>query len=131
MFVAALVSSVVAHAGVVPIAGVTAKSYYSQGGSSYPADKIKDGKTIPCFEVDTGNGVGAWIEVDLGGEKKVTKIAMFAGDWQSGENWQQANRPKELEVKWTDGTVDIWQLTDEWKVQTFVPKTPKATSTIR
>jgi hypothetical protein len=131
MFVAVLVSSLVAHAGVVPIASVTAKSYYSEGGSSYPADKIKDGKTLPWFEGDPGNGVGSWIEVNLGGDKKVTKLVMFAGDWQSGENWRQANRPKELEISWADGTIDIWTLTDEWKVQTFAPKTPKTTSTIK
>ena len=131
MFVAALVGPLVAQAGVVPISGVTAKSYYSEGGTSYPADKVKDGKTLPWFEGDPGNGVGAWLEVNLGSDKKVTKLVMFAGDWQSGDNWQRANRPKELEIKWADGTIDIWSLTDEWKAQTFVPKAPKTTSTIR
>jgi hypothetical protein len=131
MLFAALVLPLSAHAGMVPIASATAKSYYSQGGSSYPADRIKDGKTIPWFEGDSGNGVGAWIEVNLGGDKKVTKLEMFAGDWQSGENWKRANRPKELELRWADGTTDVWTLTDEWKVQTFVPKTPKVSSTIR
>jgi hypothetical protein len=129
--VALVLASMTAHAGMVPITGVTAKSYYSQGGSSYPESKVNDGKTIPWFEGDPGNGVGSWIEVNLGSDKKVSKIVMFAGDWQSGENWRQANRPKEIEIKWADGTTDTWTLTDEWKPQAFVPTAPKVTSTIR
>ncbi len=121
----------VSLAGTVPIASATAKSYYSAAGTSYPADKVKDGKTVPWFEGDPGNGVGSWIEIDLGGEKKIMKLAVFAGDWQSGDNWQRANRPREIEIKWSDGTTDLWTMSDEWKVQTYVPKTPKMTSTVR
>jgi len=121
----------VSHGGTVPIVGTSAKSYYSAAGTSYPADKVKDGKTVPWFEGDPGNGVGSWLEIDFGGEKKITKLAMFAGDWQSGDNWQRANRPKELEIRWSDGTTEIWTLTDEWKVQNYVPKTAKTTSSVR
>lgn len=120
-----------AHAAPVKIASVSAKSSYSNAGVSYPADNIKDGKSsTPWFEGDPGSGVGSWIEVDLGGTKNVTKLQLLAGDW-SGGGWSKANRPKELEVRWSDGSTAIWTLGDEYRMQTFVPPQPKSTSTIR
>lgn len=120
------------HAAPVKIASVEAKSSYSDGGANFPADNVKDGKSAsPWFEGDPGNGVGAWIEVNLGGDHKVTKVQMLAGDWTSGGNWGRANRPQEVEIKWSDGSTEMWKLTDEWKIQTFTPKAPKSTSTIR
>src|SRR5262245_11563413 len=121
----------VSYGGTVPITATTAQSYYWQAGTSSPSDKVKDGKSLPWFEGDPGNGVGSWIEIDFGGDKKITRLDLFAGDWQSGDNWQRANRPKELELKWSDGTTDIWTLTDAWKMQTYVPKAPKTTSSVR
>ena len=120
-----------AHAAPVKIAGVEAKSYYNEGGASYHPDNAKDGKTSPWYEGDSGNGVGSWIEVDLGGERRVTRVQAFAGDWTNRTRWTQANRPAELEIRWSDGSTDIWALADEWKVQTFAPSSPKTTSKIR
>ncbi|MBX2804052.1 MAG: discoidin domain-containing protein [Myxococcales bacterium] len=121
-----------AHAAPVKIVGVEAKSYYSRNGTSYHPDNIKDGKsTPPWFEGDPGNGAGSWIEVDLGGEHNVTRINLLAGDWTSGTDWGRANRPQEIEIRWSDGTTELWSLTDEWKIQSFVPSAPKATSKIR
>lgn len=120
-----------AFAAPVKIASVTAKSSYASGDLNYPADNIKDGKSsTPWFEGDPGSGVGSWIEVDLGGAKNVTKISLLAGDW-SGGGWAKANRPKEIEVRWSDGSTAIWTLADEYRMQTFVPPSPKSTSTVR
>jgi hypothetical protein len=125
-------SSDPAAAGQVKIASVNAKSSYSQGDTSYPADNVKDGKgATPWFEGDPGNGVGSWIEIDLGGSHNVTKIQLLAGDWSSGSGWGRANRPKELEVKWSDESTATWTLSDEYKLQTFTPPTAKSTSKIR
>ena len=121
-----------AHAAPVKIVGVEAKSFYNERGTSYHPDAVKDGKsTPPWFEGDAGNGVGAWIEVDLGGDHNVTKIQVLAGDWTSGGDWGRANRPAEVEVRWSDGSTDIWTMADEWKVQTFTPESPKTTAKIR
>ncbi|MEQ1502092.1 MAG: discoidin domain-containing protein [Myxococcota bacterium] len=120
-----------AFAAPVKIAAVTAKSSYSTGGTSYPAENVKDGKgATPWFEGDSGSGVGSWVELDLGGQHTITKLQLLAGDW-SGGGWAKANRPKELEVKWSDGTTATWTLTDEYRMQTFVPPSPKATGTVR
>src|SRR5262245_48616610 len=126
-----LLCALPAGAAQVQIASVTAKSSYSQGGTTYSANNVKDKKSKPWFEGDPGNGVGSWVEVDLGGTKNVTKIGMFAGDWTNGDNWKKANRPKEVEIKWSDGTTAIWSLEDAWKMQVFTPPQPKSTSSIR
>jgi len=121
-----------AHAAPIKIVSVTAESYYSKNGTAYFADGIKDGKTTPpWFEGRPGNGVGAWIQVDLGEPQDVTKITILAGDWSSGGDWQRANRPNELELKFSDGSVERWSLADEWKAQTFSFDKAKTTSTIR
>lgn len=121
-----------ADAAQVKIASVTAKSSYSSGGTNYPADNVKDGKGgTPWFEGDSGSGVGSWIEIDLGGPHNVTKLQLLAGDWSTGSGWTRANRPKELEVKWSDETTATWTLTDDYKIQTFTPPSAKSTSKIR
>ena len=128
----ALLSSDPSWAGPVKIASITAKSSYSKGGTSYPANNAKDGKgSTPWFEGDAGSGVGSWIEIDLGGAKNVTRIQMLAGDWSSGGGWTRANRPKEIEVKWSDESTETWKLTDDFQMQTFTPASPKSTDKIR
>jgi hypothetical protein len=128
----AALSVQVADAGQVKIADVTASSEYRGGGADFPPRNVKDNKSAtPWFEGDRGNGVGSWIEVDLGGEHTVTHVRMMAGDWSTAEKWRQANRPKELAVRWSDGTEESWMLGDERTVQIYRPPTPKATSSIR
>ncbi|HHO49415.1 MAG TPA: hypothetical protein ENK18_00755 [Deltaproteobacteria bacterium] len=120
------------YAAPVKIAGVQAKSYYSENGATYHPDNVKDGKsTPPWFEGDSGNGVGSWIELDLGGEHRITRLQILAGDWTSGGDWSRANRPGEIELRWSDGSTDLWALDDVWRMQTFTPSSPKTTSTIR
>lgn len=126
-----LLSTLAAHAAPVAIASVTAKSSYSVGGTTFPANNVKDKKSKPWYEGDPGNGVGSWIEVDLGGSKNVTKIGVFPGDWTSRDSWTRGNRPKELEVKWSDGTTQLWTLEDGWKMQALTLPSAKATATIR
>ncbi|MEN0064639.1 MAG: hypothetical protein AAGA48_20995 [Myxococcota bacterium] len=131
MMVFLLALGTTASAAPVKIAGAEAKSFYSEKGSTYLPGNVHDRSTQPWFEGEPGSGVGSWVKVDLGGEHTVTTIKMWAGDWTSHTYWSRANRPKMVEVKYSDGSTEIWELTDEWKVQTFTPKTPKKTSSIR
>jgi hypothetical protein len=73
--------------------------------------------------------VGSWIELDLGGTHNVTRIVAFPGDWSGG--WAKANRPKEIEIRWSDNTTSTWTLTDDYRAQTFVPPAAKSTSSVR
>jgi F5/8 type C domain len=125
-----LLAPSLAEAAPVKIAAVTAKSSYTTPDASFPADNVKDGKSAtPWFEGDSGSGVGSWIEVDLGGPRNVTRIGILPGDWSGG--WAKANRPKELEVKFSDGTATTWTLADEYKLQELKLPAAKSTSIIR
>jgi hypothetical protein len=128
-----LVALALSHAQAAPVAisAVESKSDWSKGGTTYAARNVMDKKSKPWFEGDPGSGVGSWISVDLGGAHTVTKIGVFAGDWSSGTSWKQTNRPKELEVQYSDGTTESWTLADEMKMQVFTPSSPKSTSSIR
>lgn len=130
MSIAALVLLAPAEAAPVKVASVSAKSSYASGDVSYPPENIKDGKGgTPWFEGDPGSGVGSWIELDLGGAHNVTRLVVLPGDWSGG--WARANRPKELEIKWSDNTTSTWTLTDDYKAQTLALPSPKSTSTVR
>lgn len=119
-----------ASAAPVKIVGAEADSYYSRGDTYLPS-AVYDKSTKPWFEGAGGSGVGSWIKVDLGGEHNVTEIRVFAGDWTSNTYWSRANRPKVLEIKYSDGSTDLMELSNEWKVQVFKPSTPKTTSSLR
>jgi len=59
----------------------------------------------------------------------VSFYVRFPGDWSGG--WAKANRPKELEIKWSDNTTSTWTLTDDYRAQTFVPPAAKSTRSQR
>jgi hypothetical protein len=125
-------SSSVAEAKQVKLASATASSEYMVDDTLYPVRYIKDGKSATAwFEGEEGTGLGSWVEVGLGGPVTVSKVVVYAGDWTSAATWKRANRPKEMEVMFSDGSKTTWSLTDEMIPQVFTPKTPTETSTIR
>lgn len=119
-------------ASPLPIQGAKASSYYSEEGN-YSAERAIDGKQSTAWvEGDSGSGLGAWIELDLGSEQTVKKIRIWGGDWSSWEYWNRANRPKELEVKYSDGSTQMITLKDEKTAQVFdVDGGGKKTQTVR
>lgn len=123
---------VTALAGPLEIASATASSTYSEQ-PGYDADKVFDGKQGSSWvEGESGSGLGAWIELDLGGEKTVEQVRIWGGDWSSWEYWNRANRPKEVELKFSDGSAQVVTLKDEKVAQTFaIEGGGKKTSTVR
>lgn len=101
--------------------GVSASSSFPpEDGVTYEPEKIMDGKLSTSWvEGDQGSGLGSWIELDLGGERTVQKIRVWGGLWYSADYWKRANRPKDIEIAWSDGTSDVLTLKDEMKVQEF------------
>lgn len=109
----------IALAGRVPVAKVEASSFYTEQGSYLP-EKTVDGKQATSWvEGENGSGLGEWIELQLEGETKLTGIKLWAGDWSSYEYWQRANRPKELELKFSDDSIETITLKDEKIAQVF------------
>lgn len=119
-------------AKVVPV-GVNASSAYpEENGISYQPDRTTDSKATSAWvEGEQGSGLGSWIEYDLGGMHTVAKLKVWAGLWYSTEYWGRANRPKEIEVAFSDGSKQVLALKDEMKVQELLLPAPVKTTTVR
>jgi hypothetical protein len=130
--VAALVPSAAVAARVTP-AGVTASSHYpEEDGATYDADHVTDGKLGTAWvEGDQGGGLGAWVELDLGGTKTVRSVKIWGGMEYSHDYWARGNRPKDVEVSFSDGSKQTFTLTDDMKGQEFVLPAAKSTSVVR
>lgn len=101
---------------------ITASSTYvpTEGTGNYSASRASDGKAATSwFEGEPGSGLGGWIEADFGADTKVTQVKLWAGDWSTWDYWKRANRPKELELKFSDGSTQVITLKDEKVAQTF------------
>jgi hypothetical protein len=119
-----------ALAAPIPVKAATASSTFTEQGTWTP-DRAADGKLGTAWvEGDAGAGLGAWLELDLGGEQQVHRIRLWGGDWRSWDEWQHANRPKEVELKFSDGSTQTVTLKDEKVAQTF-DLGGKTTSSIR
>ncbi|MBA2320604.1 MAG: discoidin domain-containing protein [Deltaproteobacteria bacterium] len=131
--VASLALPTGAQAARVKIAGASASSSYpSSEDANYDPKQVLDGKAGTAWvEGDPGGGLGAWIELDLGGAKSVQRIDVWGGLWASTEYWARGNRPKTLEVKFSDGTTQTLALADSQTIQTLTLPKAVETSTLR
>jgi hypothetical protein len=64
-----------------------------------------------------GAGVGEWVKVDLGGKRSVSKIGIVIGDAYDSNSFRSASRPSRLDVRFSDGSSETWNLDDspEWQ----------------
>jgi hypothetical protein len=113
-------------------ASVTASSAYpDENGVSYGAEKLSDGKQSSSWvEGEAGSGLGGWVEIDLGAEKSVQKVRIWGGLWDSADYWKRANRPKEIELSFSDGSKQTVVMKDEMHSQEF-PLKPVKTKTVK
>lgn len=120
-FLLALLVPALASAAKLQPASVTASSSYpDENGVSYGPDKLSDGKQSSSWvEGEAGSGLGSWIEIDLGDEKTIQKLRIWGGLWDSADYWKRANRPKEIELSFTDGSKQTITMKDEMRAQEF------------
>jgi hypothetical protein len=133
MICAAILSATTAVATPIKIASVSASSSFPpERGVTYEARQVADGKQGSAWvEGDSGSGLGSWVEVDLGSEKHLDRMKIWGGLWYSPEYWARANRPKDLEIKFSDGSVEMVTLDDEMVAQTVSFEHSVTTSTVR
>lgn len=131
----ALLGASPALAAPIKPAAVTASSTYvpTEGTGNYEATRATDGKAgTSWFEGEAGSGLGAWLELDLGAETSVKQVKLWAGDWSTWDYWSRANRPKEIELKFSDGSTQVVTLKNEKVAQTFtVDGGGKSTTSVR
>jgi hypothetical protein len=120
-----------ALAGRLQVASAEASSIYTGEGSYTPA-KVHDGKQASSWvEGDEGSGMGAWILLNLAAEQTVTGVRIWGGDWYNATSWDRANRPKELEISFADGSKQTVTLRDEMVAQSFTLDKPVKTNSVR
>jgi hypothetical protein len=122
-----------AQAARVAPAEVEASSYYPpEGGFQYFAKQATDGKLSTAWvEGDDGSGLGSWIKVKLDGERTLTGLKVWGGLWYSYDFWTRANRPKTIEVKFSDGSTETLDLEDKMEAQVLTFSKPRTTSDVR
>lgn len=122
-----------AFAARLPVASVSSSSDFpEENGVRYDAKQASDGKVGSSWvEGEEGSGLGSWVEFDLGGEQTVTTVKIWGGLWYSHEYWTRANRPKDIELKFSDGSTEVVSLANEMKGFEFKLKKPVKTSTVR
>lgn len=126
-----LVSQSEAWARRVEPSGVSASSTY-EGEGNYDASRSMDGRQSTSWvEGDSGSGLGAHLDFDFAEEIELARVRVWAGDWFSSESWDRANRPREIELRFSDGSTERFTLDDEMRSQEFTLPSPKRTSAVQ
>lgn len=107
-----------ATATTLTISGTDAKSEEpSAEGVSYGARNLRDNKAATVWvEGESGSGLGAWVELDLGSPQDINGIRLWAGVWSSPDFWQRHNRPQEIQLTFDDGSTQLVTLDDEMRM---------------
>lgn len=129
---AVLISSSAFAGKVKPASANASSTYPATDSASYEAKNLFDGKQGTSWvEGEDGSGLGSWVELDLGGTTDVSKIKLWGGDWYSSDYWARANRPKEIELTFSDGSTETWAIDDSQTIAVKEFAKPKSTSTIK
>ena len=126
-----LFASSQAFAGIAKVSKAEASSTYTEEGN-YNASRVMDGKQGTSWvEGEEGSGLGSFVELTLDGEQTLSGIRVWGGDWYSEEYWSRANRPKDLELTFSDGSTEKITLEDAFKSQVFTFSKPVKTTSVK
>ena len=122
-----------AQAKTLKVTSVEASSVYPEtNGVTYDAKNIADGKsTTAWFEGKGGSGLGEHVTLTLDGEQSVDGMRVWAGWWADGEQWKANNRPKEVELTFSDGSTKTVTIGDGMQMQEIRFDAPVTTSSVR
>lgn len=132
LFLFALSSSPV-QAGQLTVKDVKASSTAPETmGVSFSPSFMVDGKVGTFWgEGEASAGLGEWIEFRFEGEVTLSRIELYNGNWYSREYYDRHNRAKLVQVKFSAGTPEKWELTDKLEKQVLVLKAPVKTRSVR
>lgn len=98
----------------------TASSYLVLGDFQYPAPYASDGNPRTAWaEAAEGSGRGEWVEIGLGELRDVREIRVVPGYAKTEALFYKYNRPRTLDVEFSDGTRTTLELDDEPTLQRF------------
>lgn len=126
----ALAPSIAGAAILKPVAVTASSNYPEDAGVRYEPENVADRKVSNVWvEGEEGSGLGSWVNLDLGASFDVTSITIWNGNWYSWDFWNRHNRAKNIEVEFSDGSVQKFTLKDEKVAETInLPKPVKTTS---
>jgi hypothetical protein len=124
--------SMAANAGGIDINKVTASSSFSSGNDVYSAKNVHAGKVGKAWvEDDKGSGLGSWLELALEKETEVTEIHLWNGNWYSFNEWDYYNRISKLEVVFSNGKTEKFDLKNTKSKEVLTLKSPIKTSSVK
>ncbi len=84
-----------------------------KGAESEPATAM--GSTREFTQEDAG--IGEWIKLGLGSKRSIGRVGIMIGDTYDEQTFTYSSRPKTLEVQFSDGTTQAWELQDhaQWQ----------------
>jgi hypothetical protein len=95
----------------------------------YEAKQGTDGKLATSWvEGAQGAGLGESLKIEVGEGQSVRSVKIWAGMWFSHDFWTRANRPKEVELRFADGSSHRHTLKDEMVAQVIELPKPVQTS---
>ncbi|MFT6142670.1 MAG: hypothetical protein ACJAZO_000007 [Myxococcota bacterium] len=106
-------------------------TYPPEGNETYGANHVMDGKVATSWvEGADGSGLGSWVRMTLPAETSVQKVKVWGGMWNSHEYWTRANRPKDIEFRFSDGSIQAFTMADEMVAQEFALPAAVSTTTV-
>lgn len=133
LFGGPLLGSSVAQADVLKVTGFTASTSLAETqGVSYEVKNLGDLKAggVWC-EGENGSGLGSWVQADLEGPKLITSLRIWNGNWYSKDFWVRHNRAKEIDVEFSDGSIQKFTLKDEYASELVKLTKPVTTSSVK
>lgn len=116
-----LAVSTTASAAVIKANGASSSSTLRpERGVNYDPRQIMDGRqSTSWIEGTPGNGIEDWVQLNFDTAQNVRKVKLWVGLWTSPEYWARGNRPKEVELTFSDGSSSRHTLDDEMRAQTI------------
>lgn len=82
-------------------------------------------------EGEAAAGLGEWIEYRFDGEVTLNRIELYNGNWYSREYYDRHNRIKLVQIKYSNGTTERWEVPDKMERQVLTLKAPVKTRSVR
>ncbi len=129
----ALFVTPLASAEVLKVKSVRASSTAPEdAGISYAPEKAVDSRVSTYWaEGEDSAGLGDWIEFNFGKEVTISRIVFYGGNWDSHEFFRRHNRPKRVQLKFSDRSSQHIEIADKMERQVIALEKPVKTRMVR